>query len=133
MNELTTKLMCVQMRTGVEIWVDGEKSQRLQQVLQGITQSKFIHHDGQTINTADIVGVFTAGTMEEHTRRRKGEWKCAQNNWHERKTECRCLSASQKELLEQAYGQYTQPQISDEEMEVNRKALEKLRKTLPVG
>ena len=71
MNQLSKKLMCVQMRSGVEIWVEQEKSDRLQSILTGITSSKFVLFEGQTFNTADVVGVFSAETMSDLTRRKK--------------------------------------------------------------
>jgi hypothetical protein len=91
-NELSKSLMCVQMRSGVEIWLEEDKASNLQNALQSITTSKFVMlPDGrQTINTADIVGVFLASTMEETTRRKLGEWKCASGNWHQKKGECSC-------------------------------------------
>lgn len=78
------------MRSGVEIWIEAERAENLQNALQGITQSKFIRHDGQTINTADIVGIFYASTMAEHTRRKNGEWQCPSGTWHKRKEDCEC-------------------------------------------
>lgn len=78
------------MRSGVEIWLEQERAERLQEELQKITQSKFIRLDDQTMNTADIVGVFAASTMSEHTRRKNGEWQCQKGVWHKRHEDCGC-------------------------------------------
>jgi len=94
MNELSKNLMCVQMRSGVEIWLEAEKAETLQKALQGITQSKFVMHEGQTINTADIVGVFFADTMSDHTRRKNGEYQCPKGTWHTRNQKCDCREAA---------------------------------------
>ena len=98
-NEISKSLLCVQMRSGVEIWLEEDTAANLQRALQAITTSKFVMTpDGrQTINTADIVGVFLASTMEEHTRRKNGEWKCHFGEWHVRRQECDCKSAKYTE------------------------------------
>jgi len=91
-NQLSKSLMCVQMRSGVEIWLEAKKAKDLQDKLQGITGSKFVYHEetNQTINTADIVGVFTASTMAENTRRKNGEWQCKKAVWHKKNEQCAC-------------------------------------------
>ena len=99
-NEITKNLMCIQMRSGVEIWMEQERAEKLQVVLQEITGSKFIRFDDQTINTADVVGVFSAANMADHTRRKNGEWKCQSNIWHQRGEKCNCLSLSEKQYLQ---------------------------------
>ena len=91
MTALSKSLMCVQMRSGVEIWVEGERAMRLQNILEGIRETKFIRFENQTFNTADIVGVFEASTMSDLTRRRNGEWRCGQGHWHQKGERCECL------------------------------------------
>lgn len=103
-TQLSKNLMCIQMRSGVEIWLEQEKADKLQSGLQNITQNKFVAHDGQTINTADIVGVFNAITMEGNTRRKNGQWSCHLGSWHERKEECSCRSESEAEAIKFIYG-----------------------------
>lgn len=90
-QELTKELYCVQMRSGVEIWIEKEKTLKLQAVLANISGTKFILFEEQTINTADIVGVFSAKTMSDRTRQKNGEWKCEKNQWHEKFASCDCL------------------------------------------
>lgn len=60
------------------------------EILETLKSSKFIKFSGELINTADIVGVFTAGTMEEVTRRKRGEWQCSHGKWHGRNEKCEC-------------------------------------------
>lgn len=89
-TELSKNLMCVQMRSGVEIWVEADRANSLQDILEKISSSKFIRFDEQTFNSADIVGVFSALTMSDLTRRKNGEWKCQEGEWHEKKDKCDC-------------------------------------------
>lgn len=91
--------MCVQMRSGVELWLEHDRLERLQEALQNITSSKFIKLDDQTINSADIVGIFTALTMADYTHRKNGQWKCEKGNWHDRGTKCECMSQKDKQLI----------------------------------
>lgn len=78
------------MRSGVEIWVEHEKASTLQEIINNLTSSRFIHFEGQTVNTADIVGIFSAQTMDDHTRRKNGQWRCEYDKWHDRSQECAC-------------------------------------------
>lgn len=88
--------MCVQMRSGVEIWVEDDKAQRLKQVLTEARESKFIEFHDQIINSVDIVGIFTAATMEDHTKRKNGQWNCDSGQWHDKFTRCECGRALPK-------------------------------------
>lgn len=87
--ELSTNLMCVQFRSGVEIWLEKDRADKLQKVLlEG--KNQFIEYDGQVLNRADIVGVFDANTMVEATKRKNGEWKCNKGVWHQKFQDCGC-------------------------------------------
>lgn len=108
MNELSKQLMCVSMRNGVEIWIESERTQKLINSLETVTGSKFIKFENQIINTADIVGIFTAGTMEDMTRRKNGQWKCQNGSiWHDRGEKCICTPLSEKVLAERRIEAYT--------------------------
>lgn len=97
MKELAKNLYCIQMRTGVEIWVEKDRAEKLQNILQSISGTKFILFEEETINTADIVGIFKATTMQDVTRRKNGQWKCQNNTWHEKTEKCTCLSQDEQE------------------------------------
>ena len=88
--------MCVQMRSGVQIWEERENILKLQQILESIDSSKFVSFGEQTINTADIVGIFTAETMADYTRRKNGEWQCAYGEWHEKFDKCFCAEVEER-------------------------------------
>lgn len=90
-KELSKSLFCVLMRNGVEIWMESERVEKLQALIENISGTKFINFDSQTINTADILGIFSAETMDEHTRRKNGQWKCENNFWHDHDTRCNCV------------------------------------------
>ncbi len=98
-KELSKSLFCVSMRNGVEIWMEQDRIKKLQSILESISGTKFINFDDQTINTADLVGVFAAGTMEDHTRRKNGNWKCAYNFWHDRGIKCECRISEKKNCI----------------------------------
>ncbi len=100
-NGLSKPLTCVSMRNGVEIWVENERAETLQTVLGGITQHKFIRFGDQTFNTADIVGVFQASTMEAATRRKNGQTQCKEGAWHDRNEKCDCVPRKTRERHEQ--------------------------------
>jgi hypothetical protein len=58
-KELITQTnYCIRLRDGGEIWIDSERAKKLQLILENIQGSKFINIDDETINTADLVGIF---------------------------------------------------------------------------
>lgn len=99
-QEISKSIVCIQMRSGVEVWVESERADNLQAILQTITQSKFIKLDNQTLNTADIVGVFQASTMEAATRRKNGQTQCKEGAWHDKNEKCDCIPRKERELIE---------------------------------
>ena len=100
-TELSKSLVCIQMRSGVEVWIESQRADNVQATLQAITQSKFIKLDNQTLNTADIVGVFQASTMEAATRRKNGQTQCKEGAWHDKNEKCDCLPEKTKRRHEQ--------------------------------
>ncbi len=99
-QELSKSLYCIQMRSGIEIWVEQERARKLQTILQSLNQHMFIKFEDKTINTADLVGVFSALDMEDLTRRKNGQWKCKEEKWHDKRENCTCLSQDQKRNAE---------------------------------
>lgn len=100
-NEITKQLMAVCMRNGVVVWVEKERITSFMDSLSG-DKHKFVEIDGQYVNTADVVGVFEANTMEELTRRKNGEWNCKGGEWHARNERCECISTEHASLLMEA-------------------------------
>lgn len=100
-QELSKSVVCIQMRTGVEVWIESSRADNVQATLQAITQSKFIKLDNQTLNTADIVGVFQASTMEAATRRKNGQTQCKEGVWHDKNEKCDCVPRKTRERHEQ--------------------------------
>lgn len=90
MNELSENLMCIQMRTGIEIWIEKKRVANMIAYLASNENIKLFEFEGRLLNKADLVGVFTPLDMEEATRRRNGQWKCKFATWHERKAICEC-------------------------------------------
>lgn len=81
---------CVIIRGGIELWIDTDRADRLAEALKSASAPKFIDVDGQYVNTFEILGIFTAASIEEKNRRRNGQWKCNKGNWHEKAQGCGC-------------------------------------------
>lgn len=90
MNEVSNSLVCICIRNGVEIWVEQERAQNLVAMFTAPNPPQFVAYEGRLINRADLVGIFNPSDMEEHTRRKNGEWKCKRGTWHPRNRECEC-------------------------------------------
>jgi len=86
MNDLSKNLYCLVMRNGIQIWKEKE---RLEKIMLSLgSGQRFVEIDGEFVNTADILGIFTPQTMEELNRRKNGQWKCEYGQWHERHDKC---------------------------------------------
>jgi len=78
--------------------VEKESADKLRQTLNQPTCPQFIEYNGRLINKADMVGIFEAVDLQEQTRRRNGQWKCKEGNWHDRGEKCECVA---REVIEQ--------------------------------
>lgn len=81
---------CVLIRSGLELWVEEERANKLAQVLASNNAPKFIDIEGQFVNTFEILGIFSASAMEDKQRRKNGQWKCLKGNWHDKGNVCEC-------------------------------------------
>ena len=72
------------MRNGIQIWFEKQTAENLIKTLSGIKESKFIKFKNQIFNTADITGIFTANTIEEYNRLRRGQWQDKFGGWHDK-------------------------------------------------
>ncbi|MFA5391717.1 MAG: hypothetical protein WC331_09885 [Candidatus Omnitrophota bacterium] len=105
MNEITTSLMCIQMRSGVEIWLDREAIERYRIATTDAKESKLIWFDAkgdgvmEQFNTADVVGTFRADRIADMTRRKNGGWQCTRMNWHDKGQKCDCISTEEKATI----------------------------------
>lgn len=90
-QELSVKLMCILLRSGVEIWIEEERIESLKKILTASKESKFIELNNEVINTADVVGIFTPETMKTKEKIKQGQWQCeACKRWHPRGEQCGC-------------------------------------------
>lgn len=90
MNKLSKNLKCVVLRNGIEIWKEDDRLNDLAKKLLSGQKIGFINIDDELINSADIIGIFSAQVMEEAVRRKNGQWKCQYGNWHDRGQKCEC-------------------------------------------
>lgn len=89
-QELSKNLVCILMRSGVEIWVETGRAENLKRQIEGAAGSMFVRYENQFINTADISGIYTAEVMADLTRRKNGEYKCRQGTWQQYRSRCDC-------------------------------------------
>lgn len=97
--ELTKKLMCISMRNGIDKWIEEERVINLKAFLKNNGKG-FVEIGNEMINTADVVGIFEAKTLEDLTRKKNGEWKCQHGAWHTRGQECECTPPQSNEYIE---------------------------------
>ena|SRR3990167_1328659 len=97
-NQLSNKQKCLVMRNGIEIWLDGDKANKIGNDMLVIPRGIFKAED-RFLNTADIIGIFTPEDMDNLTRRKNGQWKCEKRGrWHDRGIKCECLTIEQEEI-----------------------------------
>lgn len=99
MTQLSKQQSCLVVRNGIEVWLDSDKAAKLRTILATSEHHRFITFEDRVINTADITGLFTPADMDEHSRRKNGQWKCNGGNWHDKGEKCQCASLEEKDYL----------------------------------
>lgn len=92
MNELSKDLRCILLFSGIEIWLEYERAERLLELLKTLKEVKFVEINGSLINTSSIQGVFPAREVEDMRRRKTGLWKCRRETWHLKGQLCDCTA-----------------------------------------
>lgn len=91
------------MKNGLVFWVGEETSNRASQHLVNQSGHSFltIAELGETINTAEIEGIYSFAKFDEMQRVKVGDWKCPWGKWHMKKERCECkLEADRKAAQE---------------------------------
>ena len=90
--------MCILMRNGIRKWLDVEQSKKFRNFLHDMEGTKFIGIGGETINTADILGVFYPKTLEALWHEKRGDWQCSScGKWLQR-SESACSDCLRKKM-----------------------------------
>jgi len=87
-KQITDKIYCILLRSGIRIWVDKLKSIELTAQIRG--GGNLFEIEGQVVNKSDISGIFTADKIDELDKEKRGMWKCKFNVWHNRYDICNC-------------------------------------------
>jgi len=78
-----SKAVCVLMRNGVEIWVTEDVADN---ILKGAERGgKFFKIEDETINLADMTGIYSSQTMQERSKHKRGLWKSKGGDWYTRR------------------------------------------------
>ena len=101
MNQIAKKQKCLMFRNGIEIWLEKDLAERMQKILETMTEHKFITLEGRTVNTADCVGVYLPEDIDCVTRKKNGEWKCFSGVWHQKDEHCYCKDKKDIETKKQ--------------------------------
>ena len=116
------------MKNGLIHWVDDRTAENIQQILLTQTGHTFIkiRELGITINTAEIVGIYTNSEYNDLIRLKQGMFKCSYAQWHGRKDECQCEAKAKRkfeESMQQARDERDNKPLSDEEIEKRKEML----------
>lgn len=126
-NQLTKELKAIVMRSGVVIWIEADRAEKLEQIITSQQGHRFFEIDGQIINTADITGVHSAQAMEELTRRKNGEWQCQYRTWHQKKDICECLKEMRRKQREEDQKQQREEDMRQLTAEEQKESAERFR------
>lgn len=89
---------CVQIRSGVEIWVTEPGAKDLMRQLDAPNPRQYLNVNGEQFNRADYVGCFKPESIEAANRRKNGEYVCGSGKWHEKREKCDCLANDEANL-----------------------------------
>lgn len=100
------------MKSGLSFWVKRETADRASAHIVGQQSHSFLRiaELGETINTAEIEGIYTPERYTEIQRVEAGEWKCQFEKWHTKKGRCECeKEAKEKEENQRKLEEYKEP------------------------
>lgn len=80
---------CLVMRNGIEIWLDADKSERVEMALVASPKG-MLRLEGRLINAVDIIGIYLPEDLTDMQNRKQGMWKCKHNKWHNKGDDCTC-------------------------------------------
>lgn len=125
-SDLTVSEKCVLLRNDIEIWVPEEIGDRIGGDWMR-DRNSILNIKGSYINGVDITGVFCPTTLEEHKRRKRGEWRCQHGEWHNKNDECRCWGKHRPNDVPE------HEEVTPEQRERAFKLLEEARRTFGKG
>lgn len=89
-KQITDKVYCVLLRSGVRIWINESGLNTLTPKLKASTGNSLFEIEGQLVNGTDVNGVFTAEKIDELDKMKRGMWRCKYGSWHNRYDNCDC-------------------------------------------
>ena len=90
-TEITKPMLCILLRSGVEVWVDVEQGGRVKALLQSNEAPRFFElEQGSVVCVSDISGIFSPTEIENYKHLKNHEWVCDYGNWHNRGDMCGC-------------------------------------------
>ena len=89
-TEIAQKQLVLRMKSGIEIWIDEDKADKVMSYLQ-TQKTGFGTIEGRLVNLVEIEGIFSPIDLLELSYRKQGMWKCKYNNWHNKNEDCTCV------------------------------------------
>lgn len=129
---IRTEERAIVMKSGVIMWVSKETGERIDDHLEKQSGHTFvrIRELGQTINTAQVEGVYTQETYADYVKVKKGMWQCEFREWHDRKDICKCRQerarVSAQRMRDAEYDEELTPEQEATRKELVKKHREKL-------
>ena len=99
-KDLSVDLRAIRMMSGITIWVEAEKAEKIRAMLSDRPQSEWpgmLTVGDEIIHTRSIEGVYTAAVMESDQRRRNGQWQCKFAKWHDKGERCDCRAEAARD------------------------------------
>src|SRR3990167_560017 len=97
-TEIAKSQKVIVMKSGLPLFVDAERAKNAEQILASGTGHRFLGIDEQTINSAEIEGIYSPEQYEEIQRIKKGDYKCKFQRWHAKREECSCGKEASERL-----------------------------------
>jgi hypothetical protein len=90
MNELTRENYVIVTRNLGKFYVSKERADKLIELLNSDSCPKILKINDSYPAASDIIGIDSAARIDEVEKEKTGQWKCAQNNWHDKFDKCKC-------------------------------------------
>lgn len=86
MNTITDKTYCLITKHRIQIWVNKATRDSIIKMMKAGGDKTVLVNDNAI--SLDGLAIYTAETMANNDKVKRGEWKCKYNYWHERNQQC---------------------------------------------
>ena len=84
MKEIAKLTKVLQLRNNIQFYLEEDEAKHIEMLLNSQDAPRFIQIKGRIVSVNEITGLFDPVDLVDQQKRKNGQWKDKQGNWHER-------------------------------------------------